>query len=125
MGHVIGGGEPAAAGNLVAGIEKIGVLDLSRLVFLIKTGAVRDESKAVIGASVSHLSREENIFSNEVDVVFSRSTFEGAADKCESLGGIVKCSAGLGNQRIIGEEFQARLNGVVEVTRIAGFRVVL
>ncbi len=110
--------EPTTAGYLVAGIQKIGILDCPRLRFLIEAGTVGDDREAVVCLRVLHSGGHEYILPHEVCVLRAGSSLDDAANNRVSLGRIVKLFPRLGDQRIILEEIESRLDRIVEMLRI-------
>jgi hypothetical protein len=62
IGHVVGGGDEAAIGNFVAGVEDAGVVDGAGFVLVIRAGAMPDDGEEVVGLRVVHGGGTKHVF---------------------------------------------------------------
>ena len=65
--HVVRGGSPAAAGNLVTRIQKFGVDHETGLVLVIKTRALGNDGEAVINLRPRHARSPQNVLADHID----------------------------------------------------------
>jgi len=111
IGHVVGGGGEAAAGNFVTGVEDAGVADGAGFVAMIPAGAMRDDGEEVVGLGVVHGGGAENIFADVVDIFLRGSAFEDATEQRVAVGGVMELRAGLGEERVGGKELERFFHG--------------
>ena len=111
VSQVVGGGDEAAAGDFVAGIEDAGVVDGAGFVLVVPAGAVRDDREEIVGLGVVHGGGTKDIFAGVVGEFLRCGAFEDAADYGVAVSGVIEPGAGLGYERIVGENLQGFLHG--------------
>src|SRR5258708_26288988 len=67
---------------------------------------MRDDGEEVVGLGVVHGGGAEDIFADEVDIFLRCGAFEDAAEQRVAVGGVMELRAGLGEERVVGEELE-------------------
>jgi len=125
LSHIIGGGEPTAAGDLVAGVEEIGVRYRPGFIFAVEPSAERNNCKTVVDHRMRHACGRQHILTDVIHITLSRSALDSATHQREPLSRIVEFGARLGNEWIVLEEIDPALDWVREVLRVAVLGIVL
>src|SRR5882757_4697200 len=72
---------------------------------------MRDDGEEVVGLRVVHGGGTEDIFADEVDIFLRGGAFEDAAEQRVAVGGVMELRAGLGEERVVGEELEGFFHG--------------